>query len=87
MSKCLRMAFFAVLLSFVSGCANYIRDYEATEDRVVRTPIGSKHDIILKPAVPVDSEFTAVAVTVNKQKVKSNLLLTRTRTTKISLRR
>ena len=70
MSKCVRIAFFVVLLSIVTGCANYIRDYETTEDRVTRTPIGSKHDIVFKPAIPVDSEFTAVAVTINKEKVK-----------------
>ena len=71
MSKLLRIIFVvSVLLPIVSGCANYIRDYEATEDRVTRTPIGSKHDIIFKPTVPADSEFSAIAATVNKQKVK-----------------
>ena len=71
MGKLLKTVFVAaVLLPIISGCANYIKDYEASEDRVIRTPIGSKHDIIFKPAVPADSEFTAVAITVNKQKVK-----------------
>ena len=71
MGKILKVVFIAAaLLPIISGCANYIKDYEASEDRVIRTPIGSKHDIIFKPTVPVDSEFTAVAITVNKEKVK-----------------
>ena len=62
--------FSAALLLFVSGCANFIRTYEATEDRVTRSTVGSKNDVIFKPSIPVDSDFSAVAVTVNKEKVK-----------------
>lgn len=62
--------FFVALLPVVSGCANFIRTYDSTEDRVTRSVVGTKNDVIFKPAVPVDSEFTAVAVTVNKEKVK-----------------
>ena len=62
--------FFAALLLIVSGCANFIRTYDSTEDRVTRSVVGTKNDVIFKPASPVDSEFTAVAVTVNKEKVK-----------------
>ena len=64
------ICFIAVLMPVVSGCANFIRNYEATEDRVTRTLVGSKNDVVFKPSTPVDSEFTAVAVTVNKEKVK-----------------
>ena len=70
MVRCCIICFFAVLMPVVSGCANFIRNYEATEDRVTRTLVGSKNDVVFKPSTPVDSEFTAVAVTVNKEKVK-----------------
>lgn len=70
MVRCCIACFFAVLLPVVSGCANFIRNYEATEDKVTRTLVGSKHDVVFKPSIPVDSEFSAVAVTVNKEKVK-----------------
>lgn len=60
----------AAILSTVSGCANAIRTYDDTEDRIERTVIGTKNTVRFTPEVPENSEFTVTVLRVNKQKVK-----------------
>lgn len=59
-----------VLAGILTGCANFIRNYEETEDRVVRQTIGTKYDVRFTPEPPVAPEFPVTAVRVEKQQVQ-----------------
>ena len=62
------LVLFCVLL--LAGCANTIRTYDDTEDRIERATIGTKYAVLLNPEMPDSFEFTATAATVHKQTVK-----------------
>lgn len=55
---------------FCSGCANTVRPYDDTEDRVDRTDMGVKRTVLFTPDPPNSVDFVATAATVNKQQVK-----------------
>jgi|GEM_PF-2300417 hypothetical protein len=55
---------------YLCGCANFIRGYEDTEDRMERKTIGTKYDVQYVPDPPVSSAFPVTALRVEKQQVK-----------------
>lgn len=58
------------MAGLLSGCANFVRNYEETQDRVDRETIGTKYDVSFTPDPPVDSAFPVTALKVEKQQVK-----------------
>lgn len=73
-----RLVALAVLLGMsgiLSGCSNFIRTYEETENKVVRETIGTKYDVRFTPDPPVAPEFTATAMRVEKQQVRKYQVL------------
>ena len=70
MKKPLSTALVLFCVFLLAGCANTIRTYDDTEDRIERATIGTKYAVLLNPEMPNSFEFTATAATVHKQKVK-----------------
>lgn len=66
----LSMAAVAAMICVCAGCANVVRPYDDTEDRVDRTELGIKRTVLFTPDPPNSVDFTATAATVNKQQVK-----------------
>ena len=64
------MAMAAAMICVCTGCANVVRPYDDTEDRVDRTELGVKRTVLFTPDPPNSVDFTATAATVNKQQVK-----------------
>ena len=55
---------------FLSGSANTIRTYDDTEDRIARTPIGTKLDVFFTPDPPDSYELSVTAATVSTSAVR-----------------
>ncbi len=70
MKKPLSTALVLFCALLLAGCANTIRTYDDTEDRIERATIGTKYAVLLNPEMPNSFEFTATAATVHKQTVK-----------------
>lgn len=64
------MALIVGIAFALTGCANFIRNYEENEDRIEHNTIGTKYDVRFSPDPPVNAAFSATAMRVEKQQVK-----------------